>query len=96
MLTPLFSGEPFSYRPFCCKDGSFGPPVSVTPRPLSVVEGAYSMHPALRAHYRDSVFLTVSPEIQQRWIPLEERYFREGGIEALCGAKIDTSPLDSN
>ena len=113
VLTPLFSGEPFSYRPFCCKDGSFGPPVSVTPRPLSVVEGAYSMHPALRAHYRDSVFLTVSPEIQQsrilvrngaemlrmfneRWIPLEERYFREGGIEALCGAKIDTSPLDSN
>lgn len=113
VLLPLCSGQPFSYQPFYCKDGSFGPSIQVAPRPLSVVEGAYSMHPALRRYYGQSVFLTVSPEIQQsrilarngketlrmfneRWIPLEERYFAELQIPGLCGEVIDTSLLNQD
>ena len=108
VLAQIASGKPFCYRPFRCKDASFGPPVEAVPQPLSVVEGAYSMHPALRKRYGQSVFLTVSPQIQQsrilarngaetlkifneRWIPLEERYFSELQIPFLCGRVIDTS-----
>lgn len=110
VLSPLASGGPFCYRPFCCRDGSLQKPIRITPRPLSVVEGAYSMHPALRKHYQGSAFLTVAPQIQQdrilsrngkealrvfneRWIPLEERYFSALKIPDLCGQVVDTSPL---
>lgn len=68
VLAPLTSGKAFCYKPFCCWDGSFGPPVQITPQQLAVVEGAYAMHPALREYYGDSLFLTLSPDIQQRRI----------------------------
>lgn len=68
VLLPLALGAPFCYRPFCCRDGSFGEPVSVSPKLLSIVEGAYSMHPTLREHYGGSVFLTVSSKAQQNRI----------------------------
>ena len=107
VLLPLQTGKAFSYRPFCCRDESFGSPVQIVPKPLTVVEGAYSMHPALRKYYGDSVFLTISPKIQQsrilarngaemlrvfneRWIPMEEHYFRELKIPVSCGTCIDT------
>ncbi len=85
VLSPLTFGEPFCYRPFCCQDGSLQKAINVTPRPLSVVEGAYSMHPALREHYQGSVFLTVVPQIQQSRILSRNgeealRFFRERWI----------------
>ena len=111
-LNTLRAGKPVSFSRFDCAAGRLGAPFRVEPQPLIVLEGSYSMHPRLSGAVDKAIFLTCSAQEQQRrltnrrpggidafealWIPLEERYFREGGIEALCGAKIDTSPLDSN
>ena len=82
-------------------------PVSVPPRPLTVVEGSYSNHPRLAEHYDWSVFLTCAPGVQrgrlekregegiqaflERWIPCEERYFRAFQTERKSAMVLDTS-----
>jgi len=91
VLLPLREGRAVSYRPFDCGAMRLGEPVCAAPAGLCVVEGSYSLHPALAGEYDLSVFLCVSPEEQRRriltrdparaeqffarWIPLEERYF---------------------
>lgn len=64
VLEPLAAGRPFSYRPFDCSVMALGSPVSVTPGMLSIVEGAYSMHPTLESFYSLSAFLAVDPDEQ--------------------------------
>ena len=107
VLTPLVSGQAFSYRPFDCGSFQLAPPVKVTPRALNIVEGSYSLHPYFGAPYDLKLFLTVSPERQRErilerppflhrrffdeWIPMEQRYFETFGIEAQCDLVIDTS-----
>lgn len=39
--------------------------MEIAPRPLNIVEGAYSMHPALAGSYDLSVFLRVPPDLQR-------------------------------
>ena len=63
-LTPLTRGEPFDYRPFLCHELAFGAPVAVEPGRLSVVEGTYSLHPALERAYDLRVMLRISDEEQ--------------------------------
>ena len=63
-LTPLIAGIPFTYRPFDCRIGDFGDEIAILPRPLNVVEGAYSLHPTLAYAYHIKVFLTVDPAEQ--------------------------------
>ena len=65
VLLPLFRGEDFLYRRFDCATQSLLRGVPVTPSRLTVVEGAYSMHPELAAYYTLSVFLENSPEEQR-------------------------------
>lgn len=90
-LEPARAGQPVLYRAYRCHPGAFEPPVLLQPTPLTVVEGSYSLHPALEDCYDLRVFLTISPEEQRRrllrrnperygafvstWIPLEEQYF---------------------
>jgi hypothetical protein len=80
--------------------GELGDPVAVSPKQVTVVEGSYACHPALRAYYDLRVFLTVDPDEQMRrlrirngayaevfrttWIPLEESYFSACSTEACC------------
>ena len=65
------------------------------------------MHSDLQRYYSYSVFLTVDKQEQlsrlekrnpnmlnnfiQRWIPLEELYFKTFSIQDICDIKIDTS-----
>jgi len=44
---PLASGEPFSYKPFDCKTQDFDEPISIELKPLTIIEGVYSMHPEI-------------------------------------------------
>jgi len=71
VLRPLLANKPFSYGAYSCTDGSTLA-VSVTPRPVTVVEGSYALHPRFLDIYRalDAVlvFLTISPEEQLRRI----------------------------
>ena len=65
VLGPLSAGRPFAYRPFSCADMALGVPISITPGMLSIVEGAYSMHPTFSSFYDLSVFLRVDPQTQK-------------------------------
>lgn len=65
VLLPLARGETVQYRPYDCHTRTTGVPVPITPGALNIVEGAYSMHPALAGHYDLSAFLRVSPALQR-------------------------------
>ena len=100
ILISLSRGENPEYRPFDCHIGQLGAPVRVNAAPVTVVEGAYSCHPALRALYDLRAFVTIEPDEQlrrikarnggyakvfrTRWIPLEEQYFSACGVEHCC------------
>lgn len=68
VLLPLRQGKRAFVRAYHCQTDTLLPPQPVTPGALYLVEGAYSMHPALRTHYDLSVFLEVTPEVQRERI----------------------------
>lgn len=82
VLLPLTRGETVRHRPYDCHTRTLGGPVETAPRRMSIVEGAYSMHPALAGYYTLSAFLQISPELQRRRIQArndpaaQERFFR--------------------
>lgn len=88
VLLPLRSRAPFSYRPFSCRSMCLGEPVQVTPGQLCIVEGAYSMHPALAAEYDLSAFLRIAPDIQA------ERILRRNGPEMFSRFQKEWIPLE--
>lgn len=75
VLKPLTEGRTVQYQRYDCHTQSLVPPVEITPKALTIVEGAYSMHPALAECYDLSVFLRISPELQQ------ERILKRNGPE---------------
>ena len=83
VLPCLLHREVITYRPFDCSTQSLRAPVTAEPKPLTVVEGAYSMHPAFGRYYDLSVILDVAPaqqraRIQKRNSPaLAKRFFDE-------------------
>ena len=83
VLQPLSRREPITYRPFDCHTQRIGEAVTVTPAQLTVVEGAYSMHPTLAPYYDFSVFLDVPPAVQKTRIvkrnspEMAQRFFNE-------------------
>ena len=83
VLVPLGNREDISYRRFDCSTFTVQPPVMIKPSRLTVVEGAYSMHPELAGYYNFSVFLDITPEFQKKRImkrnspQFAERFFTE-------------------
>ena len=100
VLPGLQAGTTFRYRSFDCATFTVGEGVDITPTPLTVVEGSYSMHPALGRYYDCAAVLTVDAAEQRRriearnpafapkffdiWIPLEEAYFAAFRPEERC------------
>ena len=91
-----------TYRRFDCASMDYDPvPRTIPQAALTIVEGSYSLHPALRHLYTDSLFLTISPVLQRSrllarcperfdrfqslWIPLEERYIAVCAPDHACG-----------
>ncbi len=64
VFEPLSRGEEVALRVFDCSDGSFGEPETIPFRRLNIVEGSYSLHPALSGYSQVHIFLTCSPEAQ--------------------------------
>jgi len=110
LFLPLSRGEAAAFRPFDCAKGDFGGPVGVPCRRLNLVEGSYSLHPALEKYAQVKIFFTCSPEVQlsrlsrrespeslekfqDRWVPMEETYFKAFSVEKKCGVVVDTSRL---
>lgn len=82
VLLPLTRREPFTYRQYNCQTDALTP-VAVLPARLSIVEGAYSLHPLLRDYYDLTVFLDVDEDLQTKRILLRNtpdmarRFFNE-------------------
>jgi len=74
VLIPLQAGAPFCYRPFNCQTGRMGERIAVSPRPVNIIEGTYSLHPTLSSAYHVRVFLAIDPAEQLRRLAL-----RDGG-----------------
>jgi uridine kinase len=83
VLLPLHHGESVQYRRFDCSSMQVLPPETVQPGALTVIEGAYSLHPDLAPYYDFSAFLDIQPDLQKARIrkrnasPLAERFFTE-------------------
>ena len=83
VLEPLTAGQSIAYRRYDCAAQTVLEAETIQPRPLVIVEGAYSMHPALAEYYDYSVFLDISRELQcarieRRNTPeLQERFFSQ-------------------
>ena len=64
--TPERLAEPgadaLSYTPFDCGVMDFGSPVELPPARLTIVEGAYSLHPYFGEYYDLAVFVTADLE----------------------------------
>lgn len=107
VLDPLLAGQGAVYRAYVCRLGQLQPALPLEPRPLTIVEGSYSLHPALGVSYACRVFLTCAPDCQRarlqkregdrypafarRWIPLEEGYLAAVHPERGCGFVLDTT-----
>ena len=68
VITPLCKKESIIYRRFDCSDFTLSEPVIIKPSRLTVIEGAYSMHPFFGKYYNLSVFLDISSEKQKERI----------------------------
>lgn len=106
VLMPAVRSEAITYRPYDCQTGTIGRCEQIKPGMLTVVEGSYSAHPLLADKYDIRIFLTCSKEVQQmrlkmregekfqafeqRWIPMEENYFKSYNIEKNSTMVIDT------
>lgn len=88
VLAPLRAGRAAAYRPWSCRTGELGDPVTVEPGTLVLVEGSYSCHPELWEHYARRVFLSVEPEEQLR------RIAERDGAEQLKNFRERWIPLE--
>lgn len=109
VLDPLLSGHTARYRAYVCPRDTFKDAVLLPPRPLTILEGSYSLHPDLAAQAACRVFVTCSPACQRerlqsregdhfaafeaRWIPLEEGYLAACHPETSCDFVLDTTAM---
>ena len=83
VLQPLKNGETVNYRRFNCKSMQIEAGVQITPKKLTVIEGAYSMHSDLARFYDYAIFLDITEDLQRKRIgkrntpELAKRFFNE-------------------
>lgn len=75
VLQPLANGQTVFYRRFDCSTQKLLSGEEIQPTPLTVVEGAYSMHPALSHYYSYRVFMDMDPALQK------ERIYKRNGTQ---------------
>ena len=109
VIQPMKTGQPFAYKPYDCQTGELSASVAVTPNPLTIVEGVYSLHPRFAGVYDITVFLRLDQAEQRRrllernarlydrflqeWIPVESKYFDAFQIAEQCDFVFYTSLL---
>ena len=109
LFRPLSRGEGVTFAPFDCSTFTLGKAVQVPFKRLNIMEGSYSLHPALAPYTTVTIFLTCDPrrqlkrlekrnperleDFQTRWIPMEEAYFKAFDLEKQCDVTVDTTVL---
>lgn len=107
IFIPLKNGNSYIYSNFSCKNGTFTEGERVTPKKITVVEGAYSCHPCLHSFYDLHIFIDIDKATQKerilqrnsdnaddffcQWIPMEEKYFSELNIKDKCEIVLSQS-----
>lgn len=66
VLQPWADGKPVSYRKYLCHEDAYSTPETFQPSRCLIIEGTYSNLPAIAEHAGLRLFLTVSPQTQQR------------------------------
>lgn len=105
VLVPLSSGASAQVLPYRCTTGGYGTGEVLSPKPLTILEGGYSLHPQLREFVTQGIFLRCGTDaqlarLQKReegriapftdlWIPMERRY------QAACPPPANTMFLDT-
>jgi uridine kinase len=64
VLSPVANGESATVVRYDCHADRLAEPVVVAPRAVSIVEGAYSLHPLLKPYYDLKIFYRVDPALQ--------------------------------
>ena len=83
VIKPISENREVVYRRFDCTSQTLCEPITVKPKKLTVIEGAYSMHPQFAQYYDFSVFMDIDAEYQRERIlkrnrlPLANRFFNE-------------------
>ncbi|MCM1325214.1 MAG: hypothetical protein NC094_05695 [Bacteroidales bacterium] len=106
VLLPAKEGQQVVYCPYDCQAGRMKGKQIFKPSLFTVVEGSYSHHPHLAGEYDLKIFLTCPKEEQEsrlrtrersrftafkeKWIPMEENYFRHFEVEAGSDIVVDT------
>ena len=109
VLLPWRAGRTVTYSPYDCAADNPGAPIALPASRVLVLEGSYAHHPDLARMTDVSVFVRVereeqlrriaarSPEkLQQfidRWIPLEDSYFRAFQLPAPGSVVVDNVPV---
>ena len=75
VIRGLQTRRPFRYRIYDCHAETFSQTITVTPKPLNIIEGVYSLHPVLFPHYDLKVFLRLDAATQS------ERILKRNGPE---------------
>lgn len=68
VLLPLQRGQPGVYRAYDCHLDRLTDPRPLQPAPLTLIEGVYTLHPDLQAHFDLRAFLDIEPPLQERRI----------------------------
>ena len=72
VYAPLSRGEEFCYGVFDCAVGEIGTQRHIPRADVTIVEGAYCLHPELQPLYGLRIFCDVSPQEQLRRLALRE------------------------
>lgn len=107
ILPSLNENKTARYHKFDCSKMQLGNEETVPFKKITIVEGAYSLHPDFKAYYDISVFLDISKELQKErilkrnpnmadrffneWIPMEHKYFNAFNIKEKCDFVIDVT-----
>lgn len=74
VLQPLLRGEAALYNAYSCAAGAFLPSKLFAAAPLTILEGSYSLHPALQTDFAVRVFVTCPPMCRRRACGRERVY----------------------
>lgn len=88
VLSPLRAGEVFDYRPYDCGTQTIRPAQRRTAPAVAIIEGAYSLHPALAEAYDLRVMLKIDGAAQR------ERIDRRNGAAMLDRFVNEWIPLE--
>lgn len=83
VLIPLSKRQSVSYARFDCSTQRILSPTDILPKQLNIIEGAYSMHPALAKYYDFTIFLNIDKNLQEARIlkrnsqSMQKRFFDE-------------------